>query len=924
VDALSGSGIFSGTVGNDDPTITAGDSITGSGAADIFAIISTGTTGTVAGVQFTGIETVRVSDTSTLATTVNLAGITGVETLSSFGSAHTNTLTFSNVGAIVDLTLSNTSGTGAHTVTYTAATVAGTADTQSITLDTASNTGETTVAGVETVAIAASGFSSIDLVAAAATAVTVDAADATTVTLSNAANVALATVTGAGEGAVTYVLDYSLGELAVTGGAGNDVFNISAAAMGANDTLDGGDGTADKLLFVSAVGAVTSIAGAAATTTIANVEVLELQGDDDGVANTAASFAIDLDTTEGITSILLDANDTVSANSFTLTDINATQMAAISAQVAAGGATIVLDAADGTGTADAVVIDAALGSTSGTLLITDSNNNIESLTVNATGDADQTIEITLGDFTGSTSADATLTVTGGAAGRAMTITNALSSDTVDFSGVLSDVTATLATGVDHTFTGGSGDDVITMTTGLTSADDIDGGDGDDTLSITQATTQSAALSIANIETLRLGGTGTASLNLAGTSGVATIDLEIAAGSTGTQTLRGVTTISTITIDADDNTAVNNDYQALTIVSGYAGTADALTIAVNSDSTNGMNGTEGLITASGVESLVISMTGGEAVQFGGFTSTTLETVTVSANTAFVAADTADLGTITGGTNNSILTYDSSDANIAVTVTVASLGDNAAVTLGSGDDVFATTGSTGTNITIDAGAGDDDITGAAGAEIINGGAGDDVIDGVGGGDTINGDAGDDTITGEDAEADTLDGGAGNDILDGDGGLDSLTGGDGSDVFVFGANVDTEAADLVTITDFSAGFGGDVLRLDLAVAGFAGGVAAALTLSLVAVAGAVDNVIIIDTADTNYASEADFAAAVEAANNNTLSYVGIYFDTTDSVLKLVADADSGIVAPTLVGVFSNINTTALAAAFMDSLVSQNFDLV
>ena len=42
VDTLNGSGIFSGTVGNADPTITAGDSITGSGTSDTFAIVSTG------------------------------------------------------------------------------------------------------------------------------------------------------------------------------------------------------------------------------------------------------------------------------------------------------------------------------------------------------------------------------------------------------------------------------------------------------------------------------------------------------------------------------------------------------------------------------------------------------------------------------------------------------------------------------------------------------------------------------------------------------------------------------------------------------------------------------------------------------------------------------------------------------------------
>ena len=311
-----------------------------------------------------------------------------------------------------------------------------------------------------------------------------------------------------------------------------------------------------------------------------------------------------------------------------------------------------------------------------------------------------------------------------------------------------------------------------------------------------------------------------------------------------------------------------------------------------------------------------------MQFGGFTSTTLSGVTVSANSDFVAADTADLGTITGGTNNTILSYDSSAADIAVTAIVASLGDNATVALGDGADVFATTGSTGTNLTIDGGSGNDTITGAAGVEIINGGAGNDIIDGVGGGDTLNGDAGNDSLTGDDAEADTLSGGAGNDTLNGDGGLDTMTGGDGSDIFTIGANVDTEATDLITITDFTAGAGGDIIRIDVSAAG--GSTVANLANSIVAVANSLTNSIIVDSAGTGYANEAAFAAAVQASNNTTLDYVGLYFDTTDNVVKLVTDADSAANAPALVANFSNINTDALADTFLAGLTSQNFDLV
>ena len=323
----AGADTISGTVGNADPTITAGDSVSGGAGSDTFAIISTGTTGTVAGVTVSGIETVRVSDTSTGATTVNMAGVTGVSTVESFGSAHTNTVSFTNVGDIVELSLSNTSGTGAHTVTYTAATVAGSADVQAITLDNATNSGVSTIAGVETVNVTASGNSSASLVVAAASTVTLNAADNTTLTLTNAGNTALTSVTASGAGQATLLVDYDLSELSVTGSANNDTFDLSSGTMAANDTLDGGDGT-DTLLYQSTTN-VTSIAGTAASTVISNVEVLELESDDDANGGTAADFTIDLDTTEGVTSVVLDANDTADSAVFILNDLNATQMGAV-------------------------------------------------------------------------------------------------------------------------------------------------------------------------------------------------------------------------------------------------------------------------------------------------------------------------------------------------------------------------------------------------------------------------------------------------------------------------------------------------------------------------------------------------------------------------------------------------------------------
>ena len=74
----------------------------------------------------------------------------------------------------------------------------------------------------------------------------------------------------------------------------------------------------------------------------------------------------------------------------------------------------------------------------------------------------------------------------------------------------------------------------------------------------------------------------------------------------------------------------------------------------------------------------------------------------------------------------------------------------------------------------------------------------------GNILMGNAGDDSLVGGSGN-DTLDGGAGNDLLIGGQGDDSLTGGSGEDTFYWRAG---DAGGNDTITDFTAGPGGDVL--------------------------------------------------------------------------------------------------------------------
>jgi hypothetical protein len=876
----AGADTISGTVGNDEPTITAGDSVTGGAGADTFAIISTGTTGTVAGVTMSGIETVRVSDTSTGATTINMAGVTGVATVESFGSAHTNTASFTNVGNIVDLSLSNTSGTGAHTVTYTASTVAGTADVQAITLDNATNTGVTTIAGVETVNVTASGNSSQSLVVAAASTVTLDAADNTTLTLTNAGNTSLTSVTASGAGKATILVDYDLSELSVTGSANDDTFDLSSGTMAANDSLDGGDGS-DTLLYQSTTN-VTSIAGTAATTVISNVEVLELEADDDGVGGTAADFTIDLDTTEGVTSIVLDANDTGATQSvFTLNDLNATQMGAISAQLVAGGADVRIDAKDGSGTADSATLSATMGQGAGTLVVTDSNNNIESVTINATGDANQTINLAASVAAGSTAADGTLTITGGAAARTMTIGGtAATADTVDLSGVLSDTTLTMGT-VDATITGGSGDDDISFANTLTTNDSVDLGAGNDRIIITPSSNLTAAPTISNVEELEIGATAAVSLNLTN-AGIP--EIVLTAGTTSAvATLVNMAGITTVT--ADSGAANSNDnFNGLTLQgTGYAGTADAVTINVTADTdTSDL----GIMTLNGMEDITVNVTGSASdfnATFNNITSTSLNNMTVT-STGYGASSTSTdivLGAVNDGGSNTMLTFDASGANTGVSVTLADMIASGSVTGSAYYDTLNITGS-GANVTVTGGAGNDTITGSTGVDYLYGGAGNDTIDS---GDT-------DTAT----TATQIFAGAGNDTVTVDEG-DIVTLGTGIDtVFIDTAMAANATPDIVNLDflDFAAGSGGDIIdfgngaRTTALDTAYIAGVTEASMVIATGTNVSITAGLTILTATTAEAADVDSLANIIAGLNDLAGDGG----TTTDILDLSTSSDDALV--------------------------------
>ncbi len=108
----------------------------------------------------------------------------------------------------------------------------------------------------------------------------------------------------------------------------------------------------------------------------------------------------------------------------------------------------------------------------------------------------------------------------------------------------------------------------------------------------------------------------------------------------------------------------------------------------------------------------------------------------------------LGTVSdGGSFKTMQEVDATNVGGAFTATVTSLGDNAKVKLGNGDNVFSAQGSGGNNITITAGNGKNTITGSARNDNIIAGNGGNTINADSGNNNIKVGNGDDKVTAKD---------------------------------------------------------------------------------------------------------------------------------------------------------------------------------
>jgi len=799
------------------------------------------------------------------------------------------------------------------TLGYTTAASTG-ATTQAITLDNAAATGATTIAGVETVNISASSASSIVLAASSATTVNVDTAVATGVNLSNAANTALTTVTaGESTGAVTYTLNFNGVEMSVTGGAGADTFDVTAGTYGLNDTLDGGDGI--DTLRLQGIADITDLGAVGATgATFSNIEALRLVAANDGGAG-AADYTVDMDDAPSVVSITAISTDQNLASAVTLNDLTATQAGAIVLAAGAAGTTgitLTTDLKDGTGTADSATVTASTV-TGFTTTIDDNGGNgaIEQLTLNMVGDHDQSIVIGAGDFAGSALGQGSLTVTGGGVGRTMTFaTNAISADTIDLSGVVSDTVLTAAPGVDHTITGGSGDDDVTFTTGLDGDDTIDLGEGNDRVIITPAAGMSLSPTITNVEELEIGATATVTLNVRSVT-VPEIILTAQNAVTNVVTLANSTAVTNI-LAASAAGAGLDDANGLTFTgAGYAGTDDTVTIT---GYTVARAMTTGAMTLNGIENINIVVVGDateDTFTIGNLVNNAINTMTVTSS-GFGASTTGTdivLGSVGDGANG-MSNFDASGADTGVSVTLADMAASSAVTGSAYRDAFI-------------------LTGSAGGAIVSMGAGNDQATASAAGDTIYGEGGNDILTGA-AGVDTLDGGAGNDTITGGAGDDVISTGTGIDTLVRDGDGTTDGSD--TVSDFTAGAGGDVIDFTTNSSVGAGGGAAGVTIEAAAATTiAAQTGLIVVASDAATADATGLIAAITADvgvlttrftaagdiayvvfDDGANSYLGLMTEVGGTAGYTVADGDTLDIIMTLTGVTDA--TTLTAANFAD----------
>jgi hypothetical protein len=779
----------------------------GGGADTLHAIVVTAVVP-----QLSNVETINLS-TTVAATTVDMSGSTGYESITNTGS--TQALVVTNIALGTVLGVSNTGAGG----TFTYAATTGTTDTSAVSLTNVTG-GTYVMAGIETLNLTSTGavnntatFTAVNtatinvdgtkglnLGTLPATAVTVNAADSSGAITATSAS-------GAGT-TFTYTGSSSIDTLTAGNAAVTDVINLNAgndkATFALNltvlDTVDGGDGS-DTLVATMALMDVLDASGTA-NMNVSNFEVLEVSDDLAGTLTTQnvqagiAQVHLAEGGTGGVTGAAGDLQITI-GNPLTglltltdtgtaITDSATVKSSSLTAEAwadnngirSAGYETITIDTSTPSGSATdqqfaAIDYPAATGDTgavpklvfvgtskvdltaapSGWAEIDASGMTANNTTANyLTFDSNTLVPV----YTG-----ATFKITG-SPGRDLLLGDANATNTID-GGAGAD-TLTGGTGND-TITGGEGNDTInTSSNPATGGENISGGAGDDTIVFGAEYYVTAA-----DQDVVDGGDGTDTLSLT-TLGVAKIDQYSV--SVANALNAGMSNMEVLLISDQLNTGVDLDMarldgiNSITLNNGISG--DESLIGVQSGVTvkanNVNNNATAILTithadATGSADVInYNMNSATAApDFGVVAMAATETINVSSSeptaNALVRVQTLGLNITNASTTGGTTLNVSGTEAITVDTVINANVINSTLTGADGD--FIMTGAGGSNLaqTITTGVGGDTIIAGGGADIVNTG---------GGADSISGNSGADTLTGGEG-TDTINGGPGSDTID-----------------------------------------------------------------------------------------------------------------------------------------------------------------
>jgi len=698
---------FTGTSGNDTftadntgtDTTSSADVLNGGSGTDTINIYSDGAAAALP--ALTSIETMNVYDQDanfTIAAT-NQASVTTLNMTRNDGDV--GITVGANVATVnlADMALDDAGANNGVTITFDTADTTAVVGLDKVTVGT--NTADEDVnlvgAALATVTINATGTASSfeDLVVASATDVTLNAAVGLTVTsLETGATSGTLTITGAGAvslatldsalntvtastatGALTAAIGAEV-DTVLTGGTGNDVITASTTnTIATTDALAVNAGSGTDILIIGDASDIDTTADGARYT---GFETIRLGGFTQSMAVLGGST---------ITAVQVTAASTL------VTNMTATQAAAVSLRADSGGDTFALASASGTsdvltvtaahttstasadmGTAtitgfetlnfaansgDAVTTTTAdrttVGFTAASNLKTINLTGTKSVNVNISSNATAVTTLNAADIVGG----AVLT-TGGQVG-ALTVTGSAVADTITIGAAGTLGTVSVA--------GGAGNDSITTTVAILANDGVEdttiaGGSGTDTLTISTATTltDNHFANLTGMEKIVV---------LGGANAVSVTTLSSGAKAAYADGM-------TVTESADQTGA-----NAYTWSSGLYDKAVTLTHVTTDDGkTAGTNQT--ITTGAGADTITVTATSwvGDATS-GDLTIATaagVDTITVTTGTlANLAIDTP---TITAGTGADVITVthtNGTDAAACISFIMAS-GDSNATTTG----------------------------------------------------------------------------------------------------------------------------------------------------------------------------------------------------------------------------------------------------